>query len=213
MESLLLAEPDTPEPPRPAPAPPERLPAADELLHRIETSPPAGEPVEEVPTEPGLFAAEEKADAVAAILADMAAEPDCTFQPVAALFQDFTLRCRMARLVGHGLDAAAFRRRFALAVAGARPGTAQWDEILALAEGLADDLLAPFLLIARAAQTGAPCPDETELSRVYGTRSPGRIRRLLDHFEKAGLIVVRTDFGGRRSIGVPALGATTASVD
>jgi len=213
MESLLLAEPDTPEPPRPAPAPPERLPAADELLHRIETSPPAGEPVEEVPTEPGLFAAEEKADAVAAILADMAAEPDCTFQPVAALFQDFTLRCRMARLAGHGLDAATFRRRFALAVAGARPGTAQWDEILALAEGLADDLLAPFLLIARAAQTGAPCPDETELSRVYGTRSPGRIRRLLDHFEKAGLIVVRTDFGGRRSIGVPALGATTASVD
>jgi len=118
-----------------------------------------------------------------------------------------------SRLVGHGLDVAAFRRRFALAVAGAEPGRAEWDEILTLVTDVPDDLLAPFLVIARAAQTGAPCPDDAELSRVYGTRSPGRIRRLLDHFEKAGLIVLRTDFGGRRSIGVPALGATTAAVD
>jgi len=210
--AALLAEPAAPDPVRAAP-PPAPQPAADELLHQIETSPPAGEIVPEPPAEPGLFATEEKAADLAAILAEMAAEPDCTFQPAAALFQDFTLRCRMKRLVGHGLDVAAFRRRFALAVAGAEPGRAEWDEILTLATDVADDLLAPFLVIARAAQTGAPCPDDAELSRVYGTRSPGRIRRLLDHFEKAGLIVLRTDFGGRRSIGVPALGATTAAVD
>jgi len=65
-------------------------------------------------------------------------------------------------------------------------------------------VLAPYLAI---------CPDDAELSRIYGTSSHGRIRRLLDHYEKLALIVVRTDFGGRRSIGIPALGVTTAPVD
>ena len=32
-------------------------------------------------------------------------------------------------------------------------------------------------------------------------QAPGRIRRLIEHLEKSGLIVVRTDFGGRRSVG------------
>jgi len=73
-----------------------------------------------------------------------------------------------------------------------------------------DDVLAPFLVIARAAQTGVSYPDDEELSRIYGTRSSGRIRRLLEHFEREGLVVLRTDFGGRRSVGIPALGATTA---
>ena len=35
-------------------------------------------------------------------------------------------------------------------------------------------------------------------------------RRLIEHLEKSDLIVVRTDFGGRRSFGVPGLGLTTA---
>ena len=72
------------------------------------------------------------------------------------------------------------------------------------------DVLAPFLLIARAAINGLPCPDDDVLARAYGTRSVGRIRRLLDHLEKSGLIVVRTDFGGRRSVGLPDLGVVTA---
>ena len=88
-----------------------------------------------------------------------------------------------------------------------------WVEIERAAAGLPDELLAPFLVIARAAQTGQPCPDDETLLRIYGTQSPGRIRRLLEHYEKGGLIVVRTDFAGRRSIGVPALGASTAPVD
>ena len=70
-------------------------------------------------------------------------------------------------------------------------------------------MLAPFLLIARAAQSGGVCPSDDALAQAYGTRSPGRVRRLIEHMEKNGLIVVRTDFGGRRSIGVPDLGLTT----
>ena len=100
-----------------------------------------------------------------------------------------------------------------LAVAGCDPDAPDWADILQVARDVADDLLAPFLVIARAAQQGQPCPDDDELARIYGTQSSGRIRRLLEHYEKAGLIVVRTDFGGRRSIGVPALGASTAAVD
>jgi len=212
MATLLRDEPAIPPPP-PLAVEPEPAPiASDELLGQIEaqvTEADGGEP------EPqgALFAAEETETKLAAILAEMAAEPDCTFQGAPALFQDFTLRCRMARIAGHGMDVAQFRRRFALAVAGCVAGEPGWAQVLGVAGDLADDLLAPFLVIARAAQQGEPCPEDSELARIYGTSSAGRVRRLLDHFEKAGLIVVRTDFGGRRSIGIPALGVTTAPLE
>jgi len=45
---------------------------------------------------------------------------------------------------------------------------------------------------------------------MYGTSSLGRVRRLLDYLEKSGLIVVRTDFGGRRSVAIPGAGIATA---
>ncbi len=213
MESLLLSEPLAAEPlPR---VTVEVAPVAEpgELLEQIESYVPAGEEPAEPPAEPSLFAAEEHTAGIDAILAEMAQEPDCTFQPVASLFQDFTVRCRMARMPGHGLDIMAFRRRFSLAVAGVDERNPEWAQVLAVARDVADDLLAPFLVIARAAQQGQVCPDDAELCRIYGTNSLGRIRRLLEHYEKAGLIVMRTDYGGRRSIGIPALGATTAAVD
>ena len=52
---------------------------------------------------------------------------------------------------------------------------------------------------------GASAPDEDELARVYGTSSPSRIRRLLEHMERQGLIVVREEFGGGRTIIVVGL--------
>lgn len=183
----------------------ERIAAADLSLVEPEPDP-----------QPLLFApdAAEVEAALTAILVDMAAEEGCTFQPPARLYQDFTVRCRMQRLTAGQVDMAQFRRRFALAVAGvdnaAEPG---WHEIIHAARDLSDDLLAPFLVIARAAQLGDACPDDEELARIYGTSSPGRIRRLLDHYEKAGLIVVRTDFSGRRSVVVPDLGLATAPLD
>lgn len=147
---------------------------------------------------------------VAEILRDMASEDGATFQSTAVLFQDFSVRARMARIPGHGLDMATFRRRFAWAVAGVSEDDA---ELLGLARNVPDETLAPFLLLVRAAREGAPCPDDDDLARAYGTSSPGRIRRLLDHFEKSGLIVVRTDYSGRRSVGVPDLGVSTAPID
>jgi hypothetical protein len=152
--------------------------------------------------------------AVAEILAEIAADEGSTFQSTASLYQDFSVRCRMRGLSAKWLDLNAFRRRFAMAVAGiSDPAAEPWADILRLARSVPDDLLGPYLLIAKAAQQGGPCPDDQTLARAYGTSSPGRIRRLIEHLEKSGLIVVRTDFGGRRSIGIPELGLTTAPLE
>ncbi|WP_420383066.1 ATP-binding protein [Novosphingobium sp.] len=186
-------------------------PDASDLIEQIAETGPPGVTVEP-PAEPSLFAAEEDAATVAAILEEMVAEPDCTFQPPAQLYQDFTVRCRMAR-ISPGIDLPAFRRRFAMAIAGIGDDTApQWRAVVALGRDVPDDLLAPLMVLAVAASAGAPCPDDDRLATVYGTRSSGRIRRLLDHLEKQGLIVVRTDYGGRRSVGIPALGLLTQPV-
>ena len=75
------------------------------------------------------------------------------------------------------------------------------------AEGIEDDLLAPYLAILIAAHTGTAMPGEDELARLYGSASPSRVRRLLDHLERLGRIVVREDFGGERSITVPMISA------
>ena len=211
MESLLLAEPLAMEPVR-RPEPEPETVEADELLEQIEGTVPVAEQVDP-PAEPSLFQQEETAAQVAEILAEMAAEPDCTFQQPSQLYQDFTVRCRMARIANTGIDLAAFRRRFAMAVAGiCDDADVRWRDVLRIARDVPDDLLAPFLVLAVAATEGTPCPDDESLAVIYGTRSPGRIRRLLDHLERSGLIVVRTDYGGRRSVGIPELGLTTAPV-
>ena len=205
---LHLAEEASP-PPSLAP----RAPAASELLDQIEVAP--LEPVEANEQSAPIAPDQREIDAaVDAILTEMVAEEDCTFQPPARLFQDFTVRCRMNRLTAGHVNMTQFRRRFAMAVAGVTAADQPpWQDILRVAAILSDDLLAPFLAIARAAHEGASCPDDDELARIYGTNSLGRIRRLLEHYERAGLIVVRTDFSGRRSVAIPELGLSTAPLE
>ena len=103
-------------------------------------------------------------------------------------------------------DMRAFRRRFAIAGAGlGELDEALQTRIMGLAKAVEEDLLGPFLVIAKAAHAGETQVDENELARAYGTSSPGRIRRLLDHLERQGLVVVREDFGGDRTVMVPGL--------
>jgi hypothetical protein len=145
-------------------------------------------------------------DAAEAILREMAGEPRSAFQSASALFQTFLMHCRKRQIASAALDMSAFRRRFAMALAGLdRLEDGEREAIMQLGASLDDDVLAPFLLIARSAAEGADSPDEDELSRVYGTSSPGRIRRLLEHLEKKGLIIVREDYGGGRTVSVPGL--------
>ena len=208
MHALLHAEPEVVEQPAFLWLDAEPVaPAAPALLDRIAAHDPY-----QVQGE-SLLPGTDIAAVVCDVLAEIVAEDGCTFQPPASLYQDFTVRCRMRRIAGHGVDLAMFRRRFAMALAGImRADDPALADLLHLARKVPDDVLAPFLVIARAAIEGNPCPDDEALARVYGTRSPGRIRRLLDHLEKSGLIVVRTDFGGRRSLGIPELGLSTAAI-
>ncbi len=208
MRSMLFAAMETAPPPSPPPAPPPV--AAGELLRRISEG--DDRPVRAAtpaPEAPEVDAADVE-DAVAAALREMLSDPDCAFHPESFLYQDFSVRCRMQRLARVPLDLAAFRRRFALAKGGIfDPAEPRWQEILGAAARLPDDMLAPFVLIARAAAEGLPCPDDDALGRAYGTRSPGRVRRLVEYMERQGAVVVRSDFGGRRSIGIPELGLST----
>ena len=183
-------------PPAPPPAPP-----VDEIETSIAAAEerqvaPRGEPVDNTAV----------ATRIAEIIAELAREEGIAFQSASAQYQTFLTRCRRERLIGPMPDMRAFRRRFA--VAGA--GLAELDEalqarIMQLAGAVEEDLLGPFLVIAKAAHAGETQVDEAALARAYGTSSPGRIRRLLDHLERQGLVVVREDFGGDRTIMVPGL--------
>jgi hypothetical protein len=88
---------------------------------------------------------------------------------------------------------------------------AGWLDALALGASLPDDMLAPFLLVASAARDGGEAPTDGALARVYGTHSPGRVRRLIAYMEEQGIFVLRTDLSGKRSITIPHLGWTTAA--
>ncbi len=144
-------------------------------------------------------------DAIAAIAAD------APRQPVAVQYQDFTVRCRMAG-AEPGLSLDDFRRRLALAQAGITD-TDGWDDVLTLAASLPEEMLAPFIGLARAAREGQSCPDDDALAALYGTSSVGRARRMLAFIEEKGLIVARTDLTGRRSISFPHLGWSTAPAE
>ncbi|WP_066557906.1 ATP-binding protein [Croceicoccus bisphenolivorans] len=186
------------------PPPPPMRPAPDARV--------LSETIAEQTERPARTSARTPVDTSAAlrdVLAAMAADPDAPYQPASTLYQSFLARCRAHGIHIPPLDMIAFRREFAMAVAGV--DNVEEDarsRLLEAGSGIADDLLGPFLVIGRAALEGRDSPDEGELARAYGTSSPGRVRRLLDHFEREGLIVVREIFGGERRISVPALEAT-----
>ncbi len=190
----LASEAARPAPPPPPPA----APCPEELVETIaRQDEAAAAPATDLP---------DLGERIDAVIFALAQEDGSTFQSASALYQTFLLRCRQRRLAGPLPDMARFRRRFAVATARLDTlDTAARARCLALAEGVEDDVLAPFLVMAKAASEGLPGPDEEELGRVYGTSSPGRIRRLLDHLERLGLIVVRNDFGGGRTVLVPGL--------
>src|SRR5690606_14456710 len=92
-------------------------------------------------------------------------------------------------------------------------GSSQWTKPLELSETLPDDLQGVFLLVARAAVAKAACPSNAELARAYGTHSERRAQRLLTFFEERGLLVLRTDFHGRRILAFPDLDCETLPGD
>ena len=154
---------------------------------------------------------EEQAEAVAATLQAIVGDPDSSGRSGAVLFQDFTVRLRMAGVAPAPLDLPAFARRLAMARAGIFTEDPEWAPALDAAEGLPENMLGPFLLLARAARDAAPTPSDEAIAQSYGTASLGRARRLLSYIESRDLIVTRTDLSGKRSIAIPRLGWSTAA--
>jgi hypothetical protein len=154
---------------------------------------------------------EEQAAAVAATLQAMVADADSSGRSAAVLYQDFTVRLRMAGVSPAPLDMAGFARRLAMARAGIFIEDPDWQPALEAAQGLPEDMLGPFLLLARAARDRAPTPSDEAIAQSYGTASLGRARRLLSYIESRDLIVTRTDLSGKRSIAIPKLGWSTAA--
>jgi DNA helicase HerA-like ATPase len=192
-------------------APPPPLPTAD-LIAQLSRPKPVPEP-EEQPSFAVIEAAEREAG-IAAVLRDILEDPDVAFRTDAVLYQDFLVRCRIRRVPGEPLSLQGFRRELAVARAGVDEETAggdAWPAALQLSERLPEDLHGVFLVLAQAAITGASCPSDAAIARIYGSHSPRRARRLLSYFEENGLLVQRIDFHGRRILAFPDLECETAA--
>jgi uncharacterized protein len=220
LHAELAAEAATPPPPRsPAPVAPPSMAALSEAIAHRPPPAPLPEPAQQEPAMPMPEAHEETVTAsepippapdqgtdLPGILAEMTAQDGVTFRPRNSLFRDFAILCRQRGVPSAHVDITLFRRLFAFACARLdRLDEASRVRVESLAERVEDDVLAPYLAICVASVEGYSAPDEDELARVYGSSSPGRVRRMLEHLERQGLIVVREDFGGERSISVPGL--------
>jgi hypothetical protein len=193
--------------------PPQPIPTAD-LLAQLSRPPPAPEQPAQA-----VFAVIDEAarDAgIDSVLREILEDPDAAFRTDAVLYQDFLVRCRIRRVPGEPLALPGFRRRLAVARAGIDRHAGDddaWRKALELSETLPDDLQGVFLMVARAATAGQPCPSDATLARAYGSHSPRRARRLLAWFEERGLLVLRIDFHGRRVAAFPDLGCETLPGD
>lgn len=196
---------------RPAPPP---IPTADLLAQLSRPAQVPREPAAQ-PVGPVVDEAEREAG-IETVLREIIDDPDAGFRSDAVLYQDFLVRCRIRRVAGEPLTLPAFRRRLAVARAGVDEKSADgeaWSVAFSLSEGLPDDLQGVFLLLARTATNGEPCPSDALLARTYGSHSPRRARRLIAYFEERGLLVIRTDFHGKRVLAFPDLGCETAPGD
>lgn len=209
---LAAPPPDAPRMPRRAPQPP-----PPDLLSQLMAAPPAVEIREEeaeAPPSPAQLA--ERRARLDNILAAILADPEAGFRTVGVLYQDFLVRCRIEGMGAGAPDLAAFRRMLTRARAGISTDMAQeavWQDIAARAGLLPEDMQGIYMMIARAAKEGAPCPPDAAIARAYGTRSMGRARRLLAYMEEQGLIVCQQDGAGRRIVTLVELAWATAPGD
>ncbi|MCM8730421.1 helicase HerA domain-containing protein [Hephaestia sp. GCM10023244] len=205
MREFLLADLEDPAPVALAlPLPPPPPPSANQLLAELArpAPPPEAAADDEEP--------QDHEPVVVTVLRAIVAEAEAATRPIAALFQDFQVRCRMMGIRRPPLDLPGFARRLAAARAGIFESLDDdWAPALAVARDLPDDMLGVFLLIARTARDGAPCPSDEVIAETYGTSSLGRARRVLAYMESRDVIVPREDLSGRRSIAIPQLGWTT----
>jgi uncharacterized protein len=207
---LAAPPPEAARPQRRSPPPP-----APDLLSQLMAAKPAAvesraEAVEEPPSPEKLAERRERLDRILrAILSD----PEAGFRALGVLYQDFLVRCRIEGLGSGAPDLGAFRRMLTRARAGISAEMAEddvWQDVSARAAILPEDMQGIFMMIARAAREGLPCPGDPAIARAYGTRSLGRARRVLTYMEEQGLIVCQLDGAGRRIVTMVELAWATA---
>jgi len=204
----LILQPPDPGPARPARrAPP---PPPPDILAQLAAARPVAAPEPAPP--PSAEAVAERRRQLMAVLREVLAEPDGAYRPVAVLYQDFQVRCRI-RAVPGAPELAGFRRMLAACRAGIAAEAAEseeWRAAEALAAPLPEDWQGVFLLLARAALERAPCPSDATIAAAYGSRSLGRARRVLQFIEAEGAILLRPDLAGRRIATIAGPGWETA---
>jgi hypothetical protein len=168
--------------------------------------------------EPSLSAEElaERRERVDRILRAVMAEPDAGFRAVGVLYQEFVVRCRIEGLGSAVPDLSDFRRMLTRARAGLGSDMAEddgWQDLSVRASLLPEDMQGVFMMIARAATEGWPCPGDAAIARAYGSHSLRRARRLLTYIEEQGLIVCQLDGAGRRIVTLVELAWATAPGD
>jgi DNA helicase HerA-like ATPase len=195
-------------------APPAPRPTTD-ILAELSRSTPAAAPMAadlSRPAQPEL-SAEQREERLNAVLAEIIDDPQAAYRTDSVLYQDFLVRVRMRRLPGPPMPMGEFRRRVAISRAGVDEETAAtpgWKTALELSARVSDDLQGVFLMLAKAALIGEPCPSDMRIAKAYGTHSARRARRLLGYFEEQGLVVVHSDFSGKRIVAFPDLDVQTA---
>jgi uncharacterized protein len=158
----------------------------------------------------------ERRERVDRILRAVTAEPDAGFRAVGALYQEFVVRCRIEGLGLSVPDLGEFRRMLMHARAGLDCDMAKddtWQDVSIRASILPEDMQGVFMMVARAAKEGWPCPSDAAIARAYGSHSLRRARRLLAYIEEQGLIVCQFDGAGRRIVTLVELAWATAPGD
>ena len=213
MHAMILAAP----PPEAARAP-RRQPASPDLLGQLMAAKSAAMEVRPDPVAPPESAEElgKKRERVDLILRAVMAEPDAGFRAVGVLYQEFVVRCRIAGLGMAVPDLTDFRHMLTRARAGLGADMAEddtWQDVSVRAAILPEDMQGVFMMIARAAKEGWPCPSDATIARAYGSHSLRRARRLLSYIEEQGLIVCQLDGVGRRTVTLVELAWATAPGD
>lgn len=197
---------------------PQRRPSSPDLLGQLMAAKSAALEIRPEAVEQPLSAEElaERRERVDSILRAVLAEPDAGFRAIGVLYQEFVVRCRIAGLGLAVPDLTDFRRMLTHARAGLGSDMAEddaWQDVSVRASILPEDMQGVFMMIARAAKEGWPCPNDAAIARAYGSHSLRRARRLLTYIEEQGLIVCQLDGAGRRIVTLVELAWATAPGD
>ncbi|WFU34027.1 ATP-binding protein [Bradyrhizobium brasilense] len=204
--------------PPPEAARPQRRTSSPDLLSQLMAAKqPAAEPDPEA-AEPPPSAEQlaERRERLDRILRAILAEPDAGFRAIGVLYQEFVVRCRIEGLGAVVPELTDFRRMLTRARAGLGADVADddaWQDVSLRAALLPEDMQGVFMMIARAAKEGWPCPSDAAIARAYGTHSLRRARHLLTYIEEQGLIVCQVDGAGRRIVTLVELAWATAAAD